>query len=162
MRTRSWPKSNVLTRAREQQAVAAALRAAGIHGAGALAAAQMSGASVGRQEQQAATAANADLQAYQQSVVAQDNAATNSIANQLQTQAAQKFRAKAEQLQQNETDLTLRLTQQDAGARLAIKMRLSIWRWTLPPARRPSPTSQASTLRRARKSAPSVAPMPRR
>jgi hypothetical protein len=109
---------------REQQAVAAALRAAGISGAGALAAAQMSGASAA-QEQQAASAANADLQAYQQSVVAQDNAATNSIANQLQAQAAQKYRAKAEQLQQNETDLTLRLTQQDAGARLAIKMRLS-------------------------------------
>jgi hypothetical protein len=109
---------------REQQAVAAALKAAGISGSGALAAAQMSGASAA-QEQQAASAANADLQAYQQSVVAQDNAATNSIANQLQAQAAQKYRAKAEQLQQNETDLTLRLTQQDAGARLAIKMRLS-------------------------------------
>lgn len=109
---------------RERQAVAAALRAAGISGAGALAAAQMSGASAA-QEQQAASAANADLQAYQQSVVAQDNAATSSIANQLQAQAAQKYRAKAEQLQQNETDLTLRLTQQDAGARLAIKMRLS-------------------------------------
>jgi hypothetical protein len=110
--------------AREQQAVAAALTAAGIPGAGALAAAQMSGASAAG-EQQAAQAANADLQAYQQSVVAQDNAATNSIANQLQAQAAQKYRAKAEQLQQNETDLTLRLTQQDAAARLAIKMRLS-------------------------------------
>ena len=109
---------------REQQAVAAALKAAGLSGSGALAAAQMSGASAA-QEQQAASAANADLQAYQQSVVAQDNAATNSIANQLQAQAAQKYRAKAEQLQQNETDLTLRLTQQDAGARLAIKMRLS-------------------------------------
>jgi hypothetical protein len=109
---------------REQQAVAAALTAAGIPGAGALAAAQMSGASA-VQEQQAARAADADLQAYQQSVVAQDNAATSSIANQLQAQAAQKYRAKAEQLQQNETDLTLRLTQQDAGARLAIKMRLS-------------------------------------
>lgn len=109
---------------REQQAVAAALTAAGIPGAGALAAAQMSGASA-VQAQQAARAANADLQAYQQSVVAQDNAATTSIANQLQTQAEQKYRAKAEQLQQNETDLTLRLTQQDASARLAIKMRLS-------------------------------------
>ncbi len=44
---------------------------------------------------------------------------------QLQTQAAQKYRAKAEQLQQNETDLSLRLTQQDAAQRLAIKMRLN-------------------------------------
>jgi hypothetical protein len=109
---------------REQQAVEAALKAAGVPGAGALAAQQMSGASaVGAQ--QAAQAANADLQAYQQSVIAQNNAAANSIARQLSTQADQKYRAKAEQLQQNETDLSLRLTQQDAGARLAIKMRLS-------------------------------------
>ena len=109
---------------REQQAVASALAAAGVSGAGALASQQMSGASA-VQAQQAAQAANADFQAYQQSVISQDNAATNSIANQLQTQASQKYRAKAEQLQQNETDLSLRLTQQDAGARLAIKMRLS-------------------------------------
>ncbi len=109
---------------REQQAVAAALKAAGVSGAGALAATQMSGASA-TQAQEAAQAANADLQAYQQSVVAQNNAATTSIANQLQAQASQKYRAKAEQLQQNETDLSLKLTQQDATARLAIKMRLS-------------------------------------
>ncbi|HEX4013108.1 MAG TPA: hypothetical protein VHX17_04350 [Candidatus Cybelea sp.] len=109
---------------REQQAVTAALRAAGVSGAGALAAQQMSGASA-VQEQQAAQAANADLQAYQQNVITQDNAATSSVANQLEAQAAAKYRAKAEQLQQNETDLSLRLTQQDAGARLAIKMRLS-------------------------------------
>jgi hypothetical protein len=57
--------------------------------------------------------------------VAQDNAATSSIARQLQAQAAEKYRAKAEQLQQNETNLSLRLTQQDAASRMAIKMRLS-------------------------------------
>lgn len=109
---------------REQQAIQAALAAAGVRGNGASAAQQISDASA-RQAQQAAAAANADFQAYQQSVVAQDNAATSSIAKQLQAQAEQKYRAKAEQLQQNETDLSLRLTQQDAAARLAIKMRLS-------------------------------------
>lgn len=109
---------------REQQAIAAALKAAGVPGSGALAAQQMSGASAA-QAAQAAQAANADLMAYQQSVVAQNNAASSSIARQLQTQAAEKYRAKAEQLQQNETDLSLRLTQQDAAARLAVKMRLS-------------------------------------
>jgi hypothetical protein len=110
--------------AREQQAVAAALSAAGVPGAGAFAASQMSGASASG-AQEAAQAANADFQSYQRSVVAQDNAAAGAIASQLQTQASQKYRAKAEQLQQNETDLSLRLTQQDASARLAIKMRLS-------------------------------------
>ena len=84
----------------------------------------MSGTSAA-QVQQAARAADQDLMAYQQSVIAQDNAASSTIARQLQTQAAQKYRAKAEQLQQNETDLSLRLTQRDAAARLAIKMRLS-------------------------------------
>jgi hypothetical protein len=109
---------------REQQAVAAALAAAGIKGSGALAAQQMSGASA-QQAAQAAQAANSDLMAYQQNVIAQDSAASSSIQQQLNTQAEQKYRAKAEQLQQNETDLSLRLTQQDASARLAIKMRLS-------------------------------------
>lgn len=109
---------------REQQAVAAALAAAGVRGSGAAASQQMSGASA-QQAAQAAQAANADLMAYQQNVIAQDNAATSSVAKQLQTQAAEKYRAKAEQLQQNETDLSLRLTQQDAAARLAVKMKLN-------------------------------------
>jgi hypothetical protein len=109
---------------RESKAVSAALAAAGIKGSGALAAQQMSGAS-SAQLQQATQAANADLMAYQQNVIAQNNAASSSIERNLQTQADQKYRAKAEQLQQGETDLSLRLTQQDAAQRLAIKMRLS-------------------------------------
>ncbi len=109
---------------REEQAVSAAMAAAGVSGGGAQAAARMSSTSA-QQAQQAANAANADYVAYQQSVIAQDNAASSSIVRQLQVQAAQKYRAKAEQLQQNETDLSLRLTQQDAAQRLAVKMRLS-------------------------------------
>lgn len=108
---------------RERQAVSAALAAAGVPG-GENAAAQMSAQSA-QQERTAAAAANQDFMAYQQSVVAQDNAAGNAIARQLQTQANQKYRAKAEQLQQRETDLSLRLTQSDAAQRLSIKTRLS-------------------------------------
>jgi hypothetical protein len=107
---------------RERQADAAALAAAGVSGAG-LDTGQMSATSA-QQAQQAASAANQDFMAYQQSVVAQDNAASQAIARQLQTQAAQKYRAKAEELQQNETDLSLKLTQQDATQRLAIKTRM--------------------------------------
>lgn len=110
--------------ARERQAVDAALAAAGVSGGGTQVAGQMSATSAD-QARQAAAAANADFQAYQQSVVAQDNAASNAIARQLDTQANQKYRAKAEQLQQRETDLSLKLTQDDAAARLAIKTRLS-------------------------------------
>jgi hypothetical protein len=109
---------------RESQAVNAALAAAGIRGSGALAAQQMSGVSA-QQAAQATQAANADLMAYQQSVIAQNNAASSTIQRQLQIQEEQKYRAKAEQVQQSETDLSLRLTQQDAAQRLAIKMRLS-------------------------------------
>ena len=129
--------------AREQQAVGAALSAAGVTGGGAAAAQQMSGASAAG-AQEAAQAANADFQAYQRSVVAQDNAAAGAIANQLQRQAAQKYRAKAEQLQQNETDLSLRLTQQDASARLAVKMRLS--NLAMDPAARKQAQSQLAAL----------------
>jgi len=109
---------------RESQSVNAALAAAGIRGGGAQAAQQMSGTSA-QQAAQAAQAANEDLMAYQQSVIAQNNAATSSVQRQLAIQADQKYRAKAEQLQQNETDLSLRLTQSDAAERLAIKTRLS-------------------------------------
>jgi len=108
----------------EAAAVAAALSAAGVSGAGQYAATQTSAESA-QQAQAAAQAANQDFMSYQQSVIAQDNAAAAGIARQLQTQAAQKFRAKEEELQQNETDLSLRLTQQDATQRLAIKTRLS-------------------------------------
>jgi hypothetical protein len=128
---------------REQQAVAAALAAAGIRGSGALAASQMSGTS-SQQVEQATAAANQDLAAYQQNVIAQDNAASSSIAKQLQQQEEQKYRAKAEQLTQNETDLSLRLTQQDATARLAIKMRLS--NLALDPTARKQAESQLASL----------------
>lgn len=109
---------------REQQAISAALAAAGVSGAGSYAAQQMSATSA-QQAQAAAAAANQDFMAYQQSVVAQDSAASSAIARQLQEQATQKLRAKAEQLQQGETDLSLRLTQEDATQRLSIKTRLS-------------------------------------
>jgi hypothetical protein len=109
---------------REQQAISAALAAAGVSGAGAYAAQALSVTSA-QQAQQAAAAANADFIAYQQSVISQDRTASSSIASQLQTQAEQQYRAKAEQLDQNETNLSLQLTQQDAAQRLSIKTRLS-------------------------------------
>jgi hypothetical protein len=108
---------------KERQAVGQALRAAGVSGAAA-AALQMNGTSA-LQARQAAVAANQDFQAYQQSVVSAGNQASTAVVRQLQTQAAQKFRAKAEQLQQSETDTSLKLSQADASQRLAIRTRLS-------------------------------------
>jgi hypothetical protein len=109
---------------REQQAVAAALTAAGVSGAGEYAAHQMSATST-QQAQAAAQAAGKDFMQYQQSVISEDSAAASSVARQLQAQAQQKYQAKAEQLQQGETDLSLRLTQQDSAQRLAIRTKLS-------------------------------------
>ena len=78
-----------------------------------------------QQAQQAASAANADFMAYQQSVVAADSAASAAIARQLQVQANQKYRAKAEQLQQKRDGPVAAPSQADATQRLAIKTRLS-------------------------------------
>src|SRR6185312_4601752 len=109
---------------REQQAIAAALTAANVPGAGEYASRLMSTTSA-QQAQQAAQAAGQDFLAYQKSVVEQNRAAAASIVHQLQAQAQQKYRAKAEQLGQQETDLSMRLSQQDAQQRLAIKTRLN-------------------------------------
>lgn len=104
----------------ERQADIAALKAAKIDPRAAGLGQQMNATSQ-QQAQAAAHAAQQDYQQYQQSVVAQDNAAVSSVAQQLSKEADQKFRARAEQYQQQETDLSLRLAQQDATQRLALK-----------------------------------------
>jgi hypothetical protein len=109
---------------KEQAAVAAALAAAGQGSAGAQAAAQMSATSA-QQAQAAAQQANSDFMAYQQSVIAADNAAVASVSREFQVQANSKFQARSEQLQQRESQLSLQLSQSDASARLSIKTRLS-------------------------------------
>lgn len=108
----------------EQQAMSAALTAAGVNPESVLGPGAMSATSA-QQAQEAAQAAAHDFVAYQQSVIAQDTAAVNAIAQQLQKQASDKLTTRAEQYQQNETDLALRLSQQNASQRLAIKTRLS-------------------------------------
>ncbi len=109
--------------AREQQAIAAALAAAGISG-GPQVGAQVNAQSAA-QSRAAVQAASSDFLAYERSVVAQSNAASNAIVQQLQRQAEQKIRGRAMEYQQDETDLSLRLTQQDAASRLSIKTRLN-------------------------------------
>lgn len=131
---------------REQEAVAAALAAAGVPGAGAYAAQQMSATSA-QQAQQAAAAANSDFMAYQQGVIEQGNAASSAVARQLQMQEAQQYRAMAMQLQQKETDLSLKLTQQDAQQRLAIKTKLN--NLAMDQATRQRLTSQLAALQRS-------------
>ncbi|MDQ2992174.1 MAG: OmpH family outer membrane protein [Candidatus Eremiobacteraeota bacterium] len=109
---------------KEQAAVAAALSAAGQGNAGTNVGAEMSRTSA-QQAQAAAGAANQEFMAYQQSVIAQDNAAIASVERELQAQAGAKFQARAEAAQQRESTLSLKLSQADASQRLAAKTRLS-------------------------------------
>lgn len=109
---------------KERAAVQAALAAAGRPGAGGDAASQMSADSA-RQADKAAQAANAEYLQYQQTVIAQDNAAIAEVERQLQEQANRKFQARQEQAQQRESALSLSLSQADSSARLAAKTRLS-------------------------------------
>jgi hypothetical protein len=109
---------------KEQAAVAAALAAAGEGNAGAGAAQQLSAASA-QQAQAASRQANSDYMAYQQSVLAQNNAAFQSVSGQLQQAANRKFAARAQQLAQSESTLALQLSQSHASQRLAIQTKLN-------------------------------------
>jgi Skp family chaperone for outer membrane proteins len=109
---------------KEQSAAAAALSAAGQSAAGAAVASQMSQTS-NQQAQAASAQANQDFMAYQQSVIAQDNAAIASVERELQDQSNRKFAARLEAAQARESALQLQLSQADASQRLAAKTRLS-------------------------------------
>jgi Skp family chaperone for outer membrane proteins len=108
----------------ERDADVAALKAAGIDPAAA-GIGQVMNADSQQQAVAAAQAAQQGFQQYQQSVVSQDQAAMQSIVSQLNKQADDKFRARAEQYQQQENDLSLQLAQQDAPQRLAIKTKMN-------------------------------------
>jgi hypothetical protein len=110
--------------ARARAAVTSALAAAGVKNPADVAAAM--GAVSQQQQQQAQIQAGRDLMAYRQTVVQQSTATARGIVRQLQQEAAQKLQAKAQQEQQAESNLALRLSQQDAPRRLAIQTRLSM------------------------------------
>ena len=109
---------------REQQAISAALAAAGAGTNGAQAAASMQDTSAA-QAQQVTAQANADFEAYQKEVVARDNAASSAIAAQLNARADQAYHQRATQLQERESQLALDLSQQDAAKRLDLRTKLN-------------------------------------
>ena len=108
----------------ERQADIAALKAANIDPKAAGIGAEIDQTSQA-QAQAAAQQAAQNYNAYQQSVIAQDNAAASSVAQQLSKQADEKLRARAEQYQQEETDLSLRVAEGDATDRMALKTKLN-------------------------------------
>jgi Outer membrane protein (OmpH-like) len=108
----------------EHDAQVAAVKAAGIDPAAA-GLGQVMDATSAQQAQQAAAAAQQGYAAYQQGVIAQDNAAMRSVAQQLSKAADDKFRARAEQYQQNESDLSLKLAQENSAQRMALRTQLN-------------------------------------
>lgn len=108
---------------REQAAINAALAAAGAGTNGNAPVSAMQNVTA-QQAQQVTQQANADFQAYQKSVIAQDNAAVKRISQQLGDRANKAYRQKATQLQEKESQLSLELSQQDAPKRLDLRMKL--------------------------------------
>lgn len=108
----------------EHDAQVAAVKAAGIDPAAA-GLGQVMNATSAQQAQQAAAAAQQGYAAYQQGVIAQDNAAMRSVAQQLSKAADDEFRARAEQYQQNESDLSLKLAQENSAQRMALRTQLN-------------------------------------
>jgi hypothetical protein len=109
---------------REQAAISAALAAAGAGTNGAQSAQAMQSVSAS-QAQQVTAQANSDFAQYQQSVVAQSNAALQSIGAQLSARADRAFGQRATQLQERESQLSLELSQADANKRLQLRMKLN-------------------------------------
>ncbi|MFN2449046.1 MAG: hypothetical protein ABR508_04525 [Candidatus Baltobacteraceae bacterium] len=108
---------------REQQAIGAALSAAGAGTDGAGTVQQMQG-TANAQAQQVTAQANADFRAYQQSVIAQDSAAVSQLQKQLNDRANAAYRQRATQLQEQESQASLEVSQQDASKRLDLRMKL--------------------------------------
>ncbi|MGB6985714.1 MAG: OmpH family outer membrane protein [Candidatus Aquilonibacter sp.] len=108
----------------EHDADVAAVKAAGVD-PNAAGLGQVMNATSAQQAQQAAAAAQQGYMQYQRGVIAQDQAAMNSIAQQLQKAANDKVRARAEQYQQNESDLSLKLAQEDSSQRTALQTQLN-------------------------------------
>ena len=128
---------------REQAAIRAALAAAGQGTNGNASVSAMQNVSA-QQAQQVASQANADFQAYQKSLIAQDNAASQRVSQQLSARASEAYRQKATKLQEKESQLSLELSQQDASKRLDLRMKLG--NLALSDAQRKSYRDQMSAL----------------
>lgn len=108
----------------ESRAITAALRSSGSGPS----AAQIAGnVDATARSQQAGVAAQAqhDLVAYQQTLQKQDQAQIGAAQKALAERADRTYRAKVDELQSKESALSLRLANEDAGPRLALRTKLS-------------------------------------
>lgn len=111
---------------REQSAIAAALGAAGAAaGPGAAAIGRSVAVSERSQVQAASQAAGVNLNAYRGELIEQDRRAEQSLTASLNQRAGRTFRARADQLQRQESDFALQEASDDAAERLSIRTKLS-------------------------------------
>ena len=108
----------------ERTEVAAALRSAGLNAAAQAYESAPLISSAAQAQAIEKSAAN-DLQSYQKSVVEQGQATMGALEKRLHEQAQGRFQTRAARYAQEESDLSLRLSQQDANQRLALQTKLN-------------------------------------
>ena len=112
--------------ARENAAIAAALRGAGAAGGPSVAAIQSQMEGTARSQAAGAGAqAQRDLDAYRKQLEAQDNAQLQAAQRTLAARADRTYRAKADELNAKESALSLTMANADAAERLTLRTRLS-------------------------------------
>ncbi len=111
--------------AREQQAIALALRAPAGSAPSAAQIAQQINTTAQQQSVSVAAQANRDFESYRKTLVAQDDAELRAAQKALADRAARQYRAKQDELQAKESALSLAAVSRDAGTRLSLRTRLS-------------------------------------
>ncbi len=111
---------------RENDAIAAALRTAGIPmGPGTNAIAGSVNAVAQQQRAQAVSSAQSDFNAYRATLIKQDDAAMQAAQKAATARADRSYRAKADELQAKEQQLAFELATKDSSDRLSLRTRLS-------------------------------------
>lgn len=111
--------------AREQQAIALALRAPAGHAPSATQIAQEINRNAQRQSASVAAQANRDFDSYRKTLVAQDTGELRAAQKTLADRAQRQFRAKQDELQAKESAFSLAQANRDAPERLSLRTRLS-------------------------------------
>jgi hypothetical protein len=109
----------------ESAAIAAAMRGAGRSGPSAAQIAGSVNATARQQQSGVATQARRDLDSYRKTLQKQDQAQISAAQKALADRADRTYRAKVDELQSKESALSLKMASEDAGARLALRTKLS-------------------------------------
>jgi hypothetical protein len=111
--------------AREQQAIALALRAPAGQAPSAADIARQINANAQRQSVDVSAQASRDFDSYRKTLAAQDNGELRAAQQTLSDRAQRQFRAKQDELQAKESALSLAQANRDAATRLTLRTRLS-------------------------------------